>query len=115
MNMRQLKKFILYRNERTKIRQGVLPEKYKFLSNDFLSKYKHKDDPFPTELGKFVYYRTYSRPIPEENRRERWWETVARVVNFSSDLESMAMKKQGLIVNEIEISRLKKKQKICTT
>lgn len=102
------KKFILYRNERTKIRQGVLPEKYKFLSNDFLSKYKHKDDPFPTELGKFVYYRTYSRPIPEENRRERWWETVARVVNFSSDLESMAMKKQGLIVNEIEISRLKK-------
>lgn len=102
------KRYILYRSERSKIRQGNIPEKYKFLSNDFLSRYKHKEDPFPTELGKFVYYRTYSRPIPEENRRERWWETVARVVDFSSNLELMAMKKQGLIVNEIEVIRLKK-------
>lgn len=102
------KRYILFRNERAKLRLGSLPEKYKFLTNDFLSKYKHKDDPFPTELGKFVYYRTYSRPVPEENRRERWWETVARVVEFSSNLELTAMKRQGLLVNEFEMSRLKK-------
>lgn len=101
------RRYILFRNERAKLRLGSIPEKYKFLTNDFLSKYKHKEDPFPTELGKFVYYRTYSRPIPEENRRERWWETVARVVDFSSNLELMAMKRQGLVVNDIEMNRLK--------
>lgn len=102
------KKYILYREERSRLRLGNVPEQYKFLSNNFISKYKHKQDPFPTELGKFVYYRTYSRPIPEESRRERWWETVARVVDFNSNLELMAIKKQGLVVNGIEINRLKK-------
>lgn len=68
----------------------------RFLSKEFLNKYKHKQDPFKNELGKFVYYRTYSRPIPEENRRERWWETVARVVEFNMDLELRAMEKQGV-------------------
>lgn len=66
-----------------------------FLSDKFLSKYKHSEEPFINELGRFVYYRTYSRPVPEENRRERWWETVARVVEFSFDLQMLAMKRQG--------------------
>ena len=68
----------------------------KYLTKEFLNKYKHAQDPFKNELGKFVYYRTYSRPIPEENRRERWWETVARVVDFNLDLEVIAAKKQGI-------------------
>lgn len=101
------KAYILYRNEREKVRTKSLPEKYEFLSNDFLSKYKHKEDPFPTELGKFVYYRTYSRPVPEENRRERWWETVARVINFSSGLELEAYKRQGMVASEQIISDIK--------
>ena len=104
------KRYILYRNERSKIRKfnPGATEKFKYLSADFLRKYKHRPDPFPTEMGKFVYYRTYSRPVPEENRREFWWETVARVVEFNSTLEEMALKKQGFAVEEQEIERLKR-------
>ena len=101
------RRYILYREERSKLRGSVVHSNYKYLSDNFLSKYKHKQDPFPTELGKFVYYRTYSRPVPEQNRRERWWETVARAVEFSSTLEVNAMKKQGLTVNDIVFSRIK--------
>lgn len=71
-----------YRHEQNRIRK-MGKRKYRFLSDEFLSKYKHKADPFPTELGKLVFYRTYSRPLPEEGRREFWWETVARVVDFN--------------------------------
>lgn len=101
------KKYILYRDAKAKIRPGSAVERFKFLSSEFLNKYKHKPDPFPTEMGKFVYYRTYSRPVPEENRREVWWETVARVVEFNSTLEEMALKKQGFVVNESEINKLR--------
>ena len=67
-----------------------------FLTDEFLNKYKHALDPFTNELGKFVYYRTYSRPIPEENRRERWWETVARVIEFNFDLQVLAMQRKNI-------------------
>lgn len=72
----------------------------KFLSNQFITKYKHSPDPFPTELGKFVYYRTYSRPIPEERRRESWWETCYRVVEFNFGLQIDAMRKQDIEITE---------------
>ena len=71
------KRYILYRAERAKARENK--KQYKFLSDKFLSVYKHKPEPFNFDIGKVTYYRTYSRPIPEENRREYWWETVARV------------------------------------
>lgn len=100
------RQYILYRNKRSDLRKTKHYSKYKFLSDDFLSYYKHKDDPFPTELGKFVYYRTYSRPIVEEGRREKWWETVARVVDFNSNLELIAIKRQGLQTNDIIINKL---------
>jgi adenosylcobalamin-dependent ribonucleoside-triphosphate reductase len=83
----------------------------RFLTEEFLSEYKHKPDPFINELGKFVYYRTYSRPIPEENRRERWWETVARVVEFSFDLQMIAMKRQGIPVSEKLMESLRREAK----
>ena len=102
------KRFIIYRDERKRAREdGRQSSKYQFLSNNFLSKYKKQKDPFPFELGKFVYYRTYSRPIPEEKRRERWWETVARVVNFNIELQVKAMKRQGILVNQYVLDRLK--------
>ena len=37
-------------------------------------------------LGEFVYYRTYSRWLPEEKRREYWWETAARAVDYNCSL-----------------------------
>lgn len=77
------KKYILYRRQRDLTRASR--SKYKLLTEDFLAKYKHG----PTEmnpLGEFVYYRTYSRWLPQEKRREYWWETVARAVDYNCTL-----------------------------
>ncbi len=93
-----------------KLLRNIIPDKYEgnFLSKDFISKYKHKPNPFSTELGKFVYYRTYSRPIPEESRREDWWETVFRVVEFNTKLQVDAMKRQGIEITDNTIIELKR-------
>lgn len=101
------KRYILYREERNKQRgksKGL--SKYKYLKEEFLKEYKHKPDPFPQEVGKFVYYRTYSRPLSELGRRERWWETVARVVDFNIGLQVSAMKRQGKAVTFEIIKKL---------
>lgn len=37
---------------------------------------------FSNPLGELTYFRTYSRWIPEEERRETWIETVNRYTNF---------------------------------
>jgi ribonucleoside-diphosphate reductase alpha chain len=37
---------------------------------------------FLSPLSEFVYYRTYSRFVPELNRRETYQETVARFLNY---------------------------------
>ncbi|SNS20827.1 ribonucleoside-diphosphate reductase alpha chain/ribonucleoside-triphosphate reductase [Anaerovirgula multivorans] len=55
------------------------------LSDKFLEKYKHIQPPM-TELGSFVYYRTYSRWLSSEGRREYWWETVRRAVEYNCSL-----------------------------
>ena len=71
------KSYILYRQERAKIRekQKAVPKKVKELAQ------KSKEY-FQDALGEFIYYRTYSRWLPEEQRRETWIETVDRYVNF---------------------------------
>ena len=38
------------------------------------------------QLGSFVYYRTYSRWVPLEQRREYWWETIRRSVEYNCSL-----------------------------
>lgn len=98
------KSYILYRNERNKTRKQ---HPYVFVTPELISKYKHLPDPFPNELGKIVYYRTYSRPVESENRRERWWETVARVVEYSSFLEQEAIARKRPVTNH-DIARLQK-------
>lgn len=77
------KRYIIYRNEKNGKRPNK--KKYKFLSDEFLSKYKHRPDPL-NNIGSFVFYRTYSRFLPEEGRREYWWETLARAVNYNCGL-----------------------------
>lgn len=55
------------------------------LDKEFLDKYPD----FPEhmgELSKFVYYRTYSRWLPEKGRRETWKETCARAVTYNCSL-----------------------------
>ncbi|MEA3399129.1 MAG: ATP cone domain-containing protein [Patescibacteria group bacterium] len=71
------KNYILYREERARLRphEPTVPEHVKEL-NEKSKKY------FRTSLGEFIYYRSYSRWIPEEGRRESWIETVDRYIKF---------------------------------
>lgn len=55
------------------------------LTSEFLEKYED----FPEEmnaLGQFVFYRTYSRFLPEHGRRETWKETVKRATEYNVGL-----------------------------
>lgn len=82
------KRYIIKRYEKQKIRDrqkyaGPVP---RLLSDEFISSYKHKPDPFKEVMGAFVYYRTYSRYLEAEHRREYWWETVRRAVEYNCSL-----------------------------
>ncbi len=81
------KRYIIYRNERDRTRNDKKKKKkeHQLLTDEFISKYKHKPSPMK-QLGDFVYYRTYSRWLPEEGRREYWWETVRRAVEYNCSL-----------------------------
>lgn len=79
------KRFIIYRYERDKTRDARKRRDGRLISEEFVSKYKHTPSPM-SQLGSFVYYRTYSRWVPEELRREYWWETVRRSVEYNCSL-----------------------------
>ncbi len=74
------KAYILYREERAKIRAHGLrvPPRIKKLAEES-KKY------FRNPLGEFVYYRTYSRWMSQEGRRETWIETVDRYISFMKE------------------------------
>ena len=59
--------------------------KMEILSKEFLSPNKHASNPMH-QLGAFVYSRTYSRYLPHLGRREFWWETVRRAVEYNCSL-----------------------------
>lgn len=71
------KAYILYRSKRAEVRerQQLVPEKVKELVQES-KKY------FRNPLGEFIYYRTYSRWMDDEGRRETWVETVSRYFDF---------------------------------
>lgn len=93
------RKYILYRERRTKERTTEA-HPYKLLSKTFLSKYKHIQAPM-TALGDAVYYRTYSRFLPDKNRREYWWETVARAVDYNCSLINTTRKEAEELFDNI--------------
>ena len=74
---RTAKGYILYREEHKKIRDraGIIPEAIKEMARE-------SKQYFRNSLAEFVYYRSYSRWIDEEQRRETWIETVDRYMNF---------------------------------
>ena len=76
------KAYIIYRNAKTESRKSTTEG---LLSSEFLSKYKHQESPMG-QLGSFVFYRTYSRWLPDAKRREYWWETVKRAVEYNCSL-----------------------------
>ncbi len=55
---------------------------------DFIEPYSKKEPNFGP-IGLITYLRTYSRFIPELGRREHWWETVLRVVEYSLSLDTV--------------------------
>ncbi|WP_066496525.1 ribonucleoside-triphosphate reductase, adenosylcobalamin-dependent [Abyssisolibacter fermentans] len=79
------KRYIIYREEQNKLRNAIKKKEDRLLSDEFISKYKHKASPMK-QLGSFVYYRTYSRWLPDQKRREYWWETVRRAVEYNCSL-----------------------------
>lgn len=78
------KKYILYREKKLTAKSSAYSDK-SLLSDRFISNYKHLPNPMG-QLGQFVYYRTYARYLPEEKRREYWWETVKRAVEYNCSL-----------------------------
>lgn len=74
------KHYVLYREERARMRSKGLevPEEVKKLASDS-KKY------FKNSLGEFVYYRTYSKWMDNESRRETWIETVDRYMSFMKE------------------------------
>ncbi len=72
--------YILYRQERTKLRDlGVrVPEKVRKLTQEG-KRY------FRNPLAEFVYYRSYSKWVDDEGRRETWIETVDRYLDFMKE------------------------------
>jgi len=92
--------YILYREQRDKLRE-IAKKNHQLLSDDFISQYKHLPNPFPTQLGQFVYYRTYSRWLPLEKRREYWWETVRRAVEFNCNLVKTTQQEAELLYDNV--------------
>ena len=74
------KEYILYRQKRheERARAVVIPQGVKDLVEQSRSY-------FSNPLAEMVYYRTYSRWIPEKNRRETWIETVDRYMDFMKE------------------------------
>jgi ribonucleoside-triphosphate reductase len=57
-------------------------KKMQLLSDAFINKYPDHPDHM-NELAKFVFYRTYSRWLPNIGRRETWREAVRRAVEYN--------------------------------
>ncbi len=74
------KSYILYRKDRSLAREktGFVPEKVK----ELVAKSKKY---FRNPLAELVYYRTYSKWVAEEGRRETWIETVDRYIAFMKE------------------------------
>ncbi len=71
------KAYILYRNERAQIRKQKkpVPPEVRELAQESKKYFRHP-------LSELIYYRTYSRWLPDKERRETWVETVERYINF---------------------------------
>ena len=73
------------------------------LTEEFLSKYPNMPEHM-NELGQFVFYRTYSRWLPKQNRRETWKEAVARAVDYNVSISINHFKN---IKTEVPVDKIK--------
>lgn len=68
------KAYILYREERNKLRGQVIPDEWKKKAKDAVSY-------FDSVYNYIVYLRTYARWLEDKSRRETWPETVDRYMD----------------------------------
>nr|DAP32856.1 MAG TPA: hypothetical protein [Caudoviricetes sp.] len=75
------------------------------LSEEFISTFPD----FPKHMGnlaKLVYYRTYSRWLPDEGRRETWQETCVRAVEYNCSLANTSVyEAQRLFTNMFNLKQ----------
>jgi ribonucleoside-triphosphate reductase len=76
-----------------------------FVKDDFVRRVVNRNPQPLTELGQFVFYRTYSRWLPSKGRREFWHETCQRSVNYNVELAYKHMKSIGFQPNVKELRR----------
>ncbi len=74
------KSYIIYRQRRSELREKgmIVPEKVKKLVEESKQYFKNP-------LGELVYYRSYSKWLKDERRRETWVETVDRYISFMKE------------------------------
>ncbi len=74
------KAYILYRNERAQLRKQKkpVPPDVKALANESKRFFRNP-------LSELIYYRTYSRWMPDKGRRETWVETIDRYLAFMKE------------------------------
>ena len=71
----------------------------KILSEQFLKEYRELPNTPLSNIGEFVYLRTYSRYLDDKKRRENWFETVLRTTEYNIELGIDFKKKHGLFIN----------------
>lgn len=75
------------------------------LDESFIETYKNKQQHFGFNgLGEFVYLRSYSR-LKDNGEKERWFETVQRVVQGTYDIQKAHIISNGLHWNEKKSQR----------
>lgn len=77
--------------------------KEKLLTDEFLSKYQDAPEHM-TELGQFVFYRTYSRWLKDVKRRETFKEAIARAVEYNVGISIQQFIKNGF---EVPIDKIR--------
>ncbi|MEZ4156660.1 MAG: ATP cone domain-containing protein [Candidatus Paceibacterota bacterium] len=98
------KAYILYREERAKERKrmGAIPQEVRD-AVEKSSKY------FASPYQEFIFYRTYSKWLPELGRRETWMEAIDRFMDFMK--ENLGKKLSEKEYDEVREGILK--QEVC--
>lgn len=79
-----------------------------FLPTSYVVDYVKRHPKPLNELGEFVYYRTYSRWLPNKGRREYWHETIKRAIEYNMALEYKHLKTIGM---KVDLKRIRTEAK----